>query len=250
MRQKLVLGLAGLLVGGIGLTGCQSAPRQRMASTGTPNSQMTSGQTMQAWDNKTTPAGQVNNMATAGNGMARPATPAGSPTLNLDPNALPRTSQDAVPRQVGNQTSSYTTFPNTAVDNNGSGRGMGQSTGYQSSAPAPSTSTFQRPASGFTQTGFATAATGGQASNPVPSTGGPTSSTVLPGREEFAVTPPAPSASAVSVPTPPAGSNLPAATRPATSSTPGAPGGAARDEFPPPDVPGSRTDLQIPMPPQ
>jgi hypothetical protein len=215
-----------------------------MASTGTPSSQMASGQSPQGWDNKTTPAGQVNNMATAGNSMARPAATPGSSTYNLDPNAYPRT-PEAMPRQVGNQTSSYTTFPNNVADSNAAGRGTGQVTGYQSSAPAPSSPAFQRPALGVTQTGFATSGATGQLANSVTSAGNANSSTVLPGREEFAVTPPAPPANVASVPTPPA-NRLAPAPQPAASTR----GGAARDEFPLPDVPGPRTDLEIPMPPQ
>jgi len=234
MRKKFVFGLAGIVAAGVGLAGCQSSPRTSATSSNTPTAQNATAS--QGWD-KGAPMAQTNGSASGPMGLANRSNPAPAGTYNnIDPNALPRTSQDALPRTMGNQTSSYTTVPNTVAD---SGLGGG------AASPLPSTTSWQRPTPGVTQTGLMVPATSG--AQPATFNGpsrAPSSATtadrneiVLPGAPEARAPAPAPSAAPAAQPV----ETAPVAPPSLTSSVNGLPAplpastaSPAVDDFPPP----------------
>src|SRR5260370_24817795 len=100
MGNNLVRSLAGVCLAGVALTGCQNSPRTGTMNSGLPASRTATAQDARGWDQRS-PAAQPGGAAGLANRSGAPA----APTNPLDPNPLPRTSQDALPRAVGNQTS-------------------------------------------------------------------------------------------------------------------------------------------------
>ena len=156
MGKRLTLSMAGIVAMGVGLAGCQSSPSTTGVSSTTPARNATA-QASQGWD-KGSPTAQAGGMPTGQTGLVNGTTPANKP-YNIDPNALPRTSQDALPRQVGNQTSSYNTVPNSFADSGSGGAAP---------PPPPSATSWQRATPGVTQTGLTLPAASGAPSMPTP----------------------------------------------------------------------------------
>jgi hypothetical protein len=166
MRRRMLFSLT--LAFGAGLAGCQNSPR-----TGTMSTQPSMAQST-GWD-RSTPVTQTGGTANGTTGLANRSTPFGGSTSTADPNAFPRTSQDAMPRNVGNQTSQYTRDAGLPGD--------------PALAPAGG---FQRPA---TQTGMTSGfATGQPAATP---------SSTLPPTRPMDPIPSAPNPSSVTAPSPP-----------------------------------------------